>query len=152
MSIRQYLEEIYLKNQQILKQQINKGDFKRGGEASSKLKDLLRKLGVESAIIRRITIVTYELEMNMIIHSEGGEIKVFVSPEEIKVFAEDNGPGIEDLDRAFQPGFSTASDEVREMGFGAGMGLNNVENYSDELEVNSVPGQGTRIEATVYIK
>lgn len=137
--------------QEILAKQIEKGDFQAGGEASSKLKDLLRKLGVDSSIIRKITIVTYELEMNIIIHSLGGEIRALVSDKEVKVIAKDTGPGIENLKRAFEPGFSTASDKVREMGFGAGMGLNNVEHYSDSLEVDSNLEKGTTIQATVAL-
>jgi len=135
----------------ILKKNIVRGDFKSGGEASSKLKDLLRKLGVKSNIARKITIVTYELEMNIIIHSDGGEIRAAVTPEFVKVVAEDKGPGIKDLEKAFQPGYSTASDQVRELGFGAGMGLNNIEHYSDDLSVNTDEGIGTKITATVNL-
>ncbi|MFP4016838.1 MAG: ATP-binding protein [Halanaerobiales bacterium] len=141
-----------MKEQKILEKSIERGDFKSGGEVSSKLKDLLRKLGVRSDIARKITIVTYELEMNIIIHSEGGEIRAIVTPESLKVIAEDRGPGIRDIEKAFQPGYSTASDEVREMGFGAGMGLNNVEHYSDDVDVHSESGKGTRIAAEVYFK
>ncbi|MFW6022682.1 MAG: ATP-binding protein [Halanaerobiaceae bacterium] len=140
-----------MSGQMILNKSIERGDFKTGGEASSKLKDLLRKLGVESSIVRRITIVTYELEMNIIIHSKGGEIRAEVTPELIKVVAADKGPGIKDIERAFQPGYSTASDEIREMGFGAGMGLNNVQHYSDDLDVKSELGMGTMITACVSL-
>jgi len=135
----------------ILKRRIEKGDFNRGGETSSKLKGLLRKLGVEAIINRRITIVTYELEMNIIIHSNGGEISVLVTPDKVKVMAEDRGPGIEDIERALQPGYSTADDEIRNMGFGAGMGLNNIEHYSDDLEIETEMGKGTRITAVVNL-
>jgi len=135
----------------ILQKTIDRGDFKSGGEASSKLKDLLRKLGVKSAIARRITIVTYELEMNIIIHSDGGEIRVVVTPEFVRVIAEDIGPGIKDVERAFEPGYSTASDEIRELGFGAGMGLNNIEHFSDDLDVDTKSGDGTKISATVNL-
>lgn len=135
----------------ILQNKIEKGDFARGGETSSNLKELLRKLGVQSDRNRRVTIVTYELEMNIIIHSYGGEIKVYISSEKIRVVATDSGPGIEDLEKAFQPGFSTADDEVRDMGFGAGMGLNNIKHYSDDLEIETGPGQETKIIATVYL-
>lgn len=134
----------------ILKKQIKKGDFKTGGEASSQLKDLLRKLGISSGIIRKIAVVTYELEMNIIIHSNGGEIRAVVNPEGVKLFAEDIGPGIGDLDKAFQPGFSTASDKIREMGFGAGMGLSNIKSYSDKLDVKTIIGEGTLIESQIH--
>lgn len=140
-----------MKEQMILKRRIEKGDFNRGGETSSKLKGLLRKLGVEAIINRRITIVTYELEMNIIIHSNGGEISVLVTPDKVKVMAEDRGPGIEDIERALQPGYSTADDEIRNMGFGAGMGLNNIEHYSDDLEIETEMGKGTRITAVVNL-
>lgn len=140
-----------MKEQMILKRRIEKGDFNRGGETSSKLKGLLRKLGVEAIINRRITIVTYELEMNIIIHSNGGEISVLVTPDKVKVMSEDRGPGIEDIERALQPGYSTADDEIRNMGFGAGMGLNNIEHYSDDLEIETEMGKGTRITAVVNL-
>ncbi|AZO93402.1 anti-sigma regulatory factor [Iocasia frigidifontis] len=136
----------------ILEKEIDKGDFSRGGEASSELKALLRKLGINNTIIRRAAIVTYELEMNIIIHSEGGNIKAAVSSDEIFIYIDDEGPGIEDLEKAFQPGYSTASDEVREMGFGAGMGLVNVKNYSDQLEIDTAPGEGTSIKVVIAIK
>lgn len=136
----------------ILEKAIDKGDFSRGGEASSELKSLLRKLGIDNTVIRRAAIVTYELEMNIIIHSDGGSIGVAVSSNEIIIYIDDKGPGIEDLERAFQPGYSTASDEVREMGFGAGMGLVNVKNYSDELEIDTCPGEGTSIKVVISIK
>lgn len=129
----------------ILNEEIEKGDFKRGGEASSNLKNILRKLGVKPAIIRKIAIVAYELEMNIIIHSEGGRIKAAVSQGGITLYASDRGPGIDDVDLAFKPGFSTASQEIREMGFGAGMGLTNVKNSADRLFVDSGPGRGTDI-------
>jgi serine/threonine-protein kinase RsbT len=140
-----------LEGQLILDRKIAQGDFNSGGEVSSALKDLLRKLGISSDIIRRVSIVTYELEMNTIIHSYGGEIRVLVRPDLISVTAQDSGPGIEDLERAFQPGFSTASDDVREMGFGAGMGLNNIEHYSDQLEVDTEVGKGTKIAAAISL-
>lgn len=140
-----------MKEQLILKSRIEKGDFNRGGETSSKLKELLRKLGLKANINRRITIVTYELEMNIIIHSNGGEIRVLVTSDAVKVIAEDVGPGIEDVERAFQPGYSTADDEIRDLGFGAGMGLNNIKHYSDDLEVVTEMGKGTRITAVVNL-
>lgn len=137
--------------QLILQAKIAKGDFMRGGEASSNLKEILRKLGIRSDISRRITIVMYELEMNIVIHSLGGEVAVYISSDQVKVVATDAGPGIEDVEKAFQPGYSTADDAVREMGFGAGMGLNNVKHFSDELEVETGKGQGTSITAVVYL-
>ncbi|MDI3547470.1 MAG: serine/threonine-protein kinase RsbT [Halanaerobiales bacterium] len=140
-----------MKEQLILEKAIEKGDFNSGGEVSSKLKELLRKLGVRSEVIRKAAIVTYELEMNVIIHSEGGGIRVTIAPEGIILYVEDTGPGIPDLKKAFQPGYSTASDEVREMGFGAGMGLNNVKRYSDNLDIKTGPGEATRIRAVINL-
>lgn len=141
-----------MQEQVILRSAIEKGDFARGGEASSNLKEILRKLGVRSDINRRTTIVTYEMEMNIIIHSLGGEITVYIASDHIKVVAEDKGPGIEDLQLAFQPGYSTADDRVREMGFGAGMGLNNIQYYSDDLHVETGKGQSTKFTAIIYLE
>lgn len=140
-----------MREQVILQAHIAQGDFFKAGEASSNLKDILRKLGVPSDVNRRTTIVMYELEMNIVIHSFGGQITVSISSDRIKVAASDGGPGIEDVEQAFQPGFSTADDHVRCLGFGAGMGLNNVQYYSDELEVETGKGQGTTITASIYL-
>ncbi|MGM0501618.1 MAG: ATP-binding protein [Bacillota bacterium] len=137
---------------EILNAEVEAGDFSSGGETSSKLKDLLRKLGISSKIIRKIAIVTYELEMNIIIHSEGGKLKAEISPEEIDIIASDCGPGIEDVEQAFEPGYSTASESVREMGFGAGMGLYNIKNYADDIEVESELGAGTTIVVSIHLK
>ncbi|NLL43052.1 MAG: anti-sigma regulatory factor [Firmicutes bacterium] len=138
-----------MQEQTLLQSKIEQGDFTRGGEVSSSLKDVLRKLGIKSETSRRVTIVTYELEMNIIIHSLGGEIEVLISSEQIKVVATDRGPGIPDVEKAFQPGFSTADDFVRGMGFGAGMGLNNIKHYSDQLTVET--GQGKKSKFTAII-
>jgi len=140
-----------LKRKKIIDRQIERRDFASGGEVSSKLKKLLRKLGVNNKDIRRTSIITYELEMNLIIHSEGGRLKAFVTPKSITIFSEDKGPGIENVDKAFKPGYSTASDEIREMGFGAGMGLNNVKRFSDDLEVESEIGEYTKLKATINL-
>ncbi|GAB6138865.1 ATP-binding protein [Halanaerobaculum tunisiense] len=135
--------------QTILEADIPAGDFSCGGEASSNLKEILRKLGVTANEIRQVAITTYELEMNIIIHSVGGKIKGLVSPQEVRVIATDDGPGIADVEQAFQPGFSTASNSVREMGFGAGMGLSNINRYSDRLEVDTEIDVGTTIIAAI---
>jgi len=140
-----------LKKKKIIEREIERRDFASGGEVSSKLKKLLRKLGVNNQDIRRTSIITYELEMNLIIHSEGGLLKAFVTPKKITIISEDQGPGIEDIDRAFEPGYSTASDEIREMGFGAGMGLNNVKRFSDDLTVESEVGKFTKLKAVINI-
>lgn len=139
-------------NKEIINAGIEAGDFSSGGEISSKLKDLLRKLGIPSEIIRKIAIVTYELEMNIIIHSEGGNLKVEINSDRISIVAKDEGPGIEDVEKAFKPGYSTASESVREMGFGAGMGLSNIKKNTSGLEVESEVGVGTTIKALIDLK
>ena len=139
-------------SKEIINSEVEAGDFSSGGEISSKLKDLLRKLGISSKIIRKIAIITYELEMNIIIHSEGGSLAAEVNPAQIDIIARDQGPGIDDIDQAFKPGYSTASESVREMGFGAGMGLCNIKNYADDLEVESELGVGTTIKASIDLK
>jgi anti-sigma regulatory factor (Ser/Thr protein kinase) len=145
------VEENILQEKNIIERDIDKRDFKRGGEVSSKLKSLLRKLGVDSAIIRKVSIISYELEMNIIIHSEGGRISASITSAAINVSAKDKGPGIEDLNKALQPGFSTATDEIRELGFGAGMGLNNVKNYSDQMEVETDLDKGTEVRVKINL-
>ena len=140
-----------MKRKKIIDSEIERRDFASGGEVSSKLKKLLRKLGVNNQDIRRTSIITYELEMNLIIHSKGGRLKAFVTPKSITILSEDKGPGIKNVDKAFEPGYSTATDEIREMGFGAGMGLNNVKRFSDNLEVESKVGEYTKLKATINL-
>ena len=131
----------------LLRYRVRPKDFIHGGEASSKLKRALERLGAKPQIVRRAGIATYEAETNLIIHAtDGGEIIAEIRPERIKVSAIDNGPGIEDVERAMQPGFSTAPDWIREMGFGAGMGLNNIEVCADDMNLESKVGRGTRLE------
>ena len=140
-----------MQKQRILKKEIESFDFQSGGEASSDLKNILRKLGVSSKIVRKTAIITYELEMNVIIHSLGGEITVFVSKDELEIRVDDCGPGIEDLDKAFTAGYSTASEEIREMGFGAGMGLVNVKRYADQINVESSKENGTHVNVRIEL-
>jgi anti-sigma regulatory factor (Ser/Thr protein kinase) len=140
-----------LQKQQILNKEIESFDFQSGGEASSNLKSVLRKLGVSSKIVRKTAIITYELEMNVVIHSLGGEITAFISEDELEIRVDDEGPGIEDLDKAFTAGFSTASDEIREMGFGAGMGLVNVKRYADQIDVKSSSENGTHVKVIIKL-
>ncbi|WP_089862465.1 ATP-binding protein [Halanaerobium salsuginis] len=131
--------------------EIESFDFQSGGEASSNLKNILRKLGVNSDLVRKTSIVTYELEMNVVIHSLGGEITALISEEELEIRVDDVGPGIEDLDKAFTPGYSTASNEIREMGFGAGMGLVNVKRYADKLTIESSKENGTHVKVLIKL-
>lgn len=121
------------------------GDFDRAGEASSKIKKILQQIGVPSDIVRRIAIGTYEGEMNIIIHSQGGDAHFELSPEYTIVRLNDNGPGIADVKLALQEGYSTAPEYVRELGFGAGMGLPNMMRCSDEFDISSEIGVGTKI-------
>lgn len=121
------------------------GDFDRAGEASSKIKKILQQIGVPSDIVRRIAIGTYEGEMNIIIHSQGGDAHFELSPEYTIVRLNDNGPGISDVKLALQEGYSTAPEYVRELGFGAGMGLPNMMRCSDEFDISSESGVGTKI-------
>jgi anti-sigma regulatory factor (Ser/Thr protein kinase) len=132
--------------------EIEKDDFVRAGEASSNIKKILRQLGIDSGVIRKISIATYEAEMNVVIHSLGGQIILEVTQDYIKVVASDRGPGIADLELAMKEGYSTATDKVREMGFGAGMGLPNMKRCSDRLCVNSTMGKGTEIVIEVDLK
>ena len=126
-------------------------DFDRAGEASGNLKTTLSRLGFDPGIIRRVVIATYEAEMNIVIYAYGGEIVAEVRPDRIRIEVLDNGPGIPDIDLAMQPGYSTAPEWVREMGFGAGMGLPNIESCSDQMKLESTVGVGTRLEITIYV-
>lgn len=126
------------------------GDFDRAGEASSKLKRTLSRLGIHPQAIRRVAVATYEAEMNLVLWTEGGEIVAEVQPDQIKIEAQDKGPGIEDVEQAMQPGFSTAPEWVREMGFGAGMGLANIRACADQMELESTVGVGTHLEIIIY--
>ena len=126
-------------------------DFSRAGEASAKVKKLLKSLGMPPEIIRRVAIAIYEGEINMVIHAEGGEITVSVNDEEIRMVLKDQGPGIEDVEKALQPGYSTASEHARNMGFGAGMGLPNMKKYTDDIQIETEKGVGTTVTMTVKL-
>lgn len=127
-------------------------DFSVAGENSSKVKKTLKTLGFNPEIIRKVAIAMYEAEINMVIHANGGYIEGEISPEKIVVRLCDNGPGIPDIDKAMKEGFSTADHRVRELGFGAGMGLPNIKKYSDELNITTTVGKGTTLEIVVYVK
>lgn len=134
-----------------LRYQIQGANFQKAGEASSRLKRSLKRLGIPPDAARRITIACYEAEMNIVIFTEGGELIAAVEPGRVTVTAVDHGPGIPDIERAMQPGFSTAPDWVRELGFGAGMGLPNIKTCSNELQIHSTVGEGTTLEFTVLL-
>ncbi len=125
------------------------GDFTRAGEASSSLKGSLKKMDVDPDIIRRVSIAMYEGEINMVIHASGGKIDVTISPDEIEMILTDDGPGIEDIELAMQAGYSTAPDNIRSLGFGAGMGLPNMKKYTDEMIIESQVGAGTTVRMKV---
>ncbi|MFH1012080.1 MAG: CBS domain-containing protein [bacterium] len=126
-------------------------DFSRAGRTSSGLKKTLRRLGIPPKIIRRVAIATYEAEMNIVVFTDGGEIIARVTPQEIRVEAVDSGPGIADINKAMEPGFSTAPDWVRNLGFGAGMGLTNIQQCADVMNLESTIGRGTRLEIAVHL-
>ena len=126
-------------------------DFTRAGEASSSVKKKLKQLGYDPDATRRVAIAMYEGEINMVIHAGGGEIDVDVSPAQVDVVMADQGPGIADVEKAMQEGYSTAGQTARELGFGAGMGLPNMKKYTDEMKVESTAGVGTTVTMTVFI-
>jgi len=126
-------------------------DFGHAGEASSGLKRTLGRLGIHPSIIRRVAVATYEAEINIVVYSDGGEIVAEVRPDRIKIEALDKGHGIPDIDQAMQPGWSTAPDWVREMGFGAGMGLPNIKSCADVMKLESTVGVGTHLTIIIYL-
>jgi len=126
-------------------------DFNKAGESASRIKTTLKRLGFAPQIVRRVAIATYEAEMNLIIYTEGGEIRVRVEPHKILVRVEDSGPGIPDIEKALQPGYSTAPEWVRELGFGAGMGLQNIRKCASKMGLRSTVGKGTWLRINVTI-
>lgn len=120
-------------------------DFTSAGKASVQVKKLLRQLDFDADTIRRVSVAMYEGEINMVIHADGGEADVLVWDDQIKVILADKGPGIPDIELAMQEGYSTAKDNIRALGFGAGMGLPNMKRYSDEMQIDTVLGQGTTV-------
>lgn len=125
------------------------GDFSNAGKASSEIKKTLKQLNIDNQKIKKIVVAVYEAEVNAIAHAYGGTIYVDLDQEKISVVIKDIGPGIPDVDKAMQKGFSTASPKVREMGFGAGMGLPNIKNNVDELDIKTEVGIGTEIRMVV---
>ena len=121
------------------------GDLIEAGEASSKMKMTLKKLGLPPDVIRRASICMYEGEINMVIHADGGQAEVEVDMDEITIRMVDHGPGIPDVDKAMEEGYSTAGDTARDLGFGAGMGLPNMQRYSDEMGIDTRVGEGTTV-------
>jgi anti-sigma regulatory factor (Ser/Thr protein kinase) len=125
------------------------GDFTRAGEISSKVRQILQEAGIPPKVIRRAAISTYEAEMNVVCYARRGTLTLSVTPDLLRIKVADEGKGIEDLELAMKEGYSTASEEIREMGFGAGMGLPNIKKNSDEFHISSVVGQGTVLEIAI---
>lgn len=121
-------------------------DFSRAGNVSTQIKELLQEIGITSTIIRRVAIAIYEAEMNVVMYANKAEVFLTISPEKIHIIIHDEGQGITDIEQAMREGFSTATHEMREMGFGAGMGLPNIKRNADEFNLSSVPGKGTIVD------
>ena len=129
---------------------IEGGNFSKAGQASSEVKKILKQLNIDAMLIKRIVVALYEAEVNVVAHAYEGVMKVAVNPEYIEVIISDKGPGIPDISLAMQEGYSTASPKVREMGFGAGMGLPNMKKNCDKLEIESNVKEGTKVTMTTY--
>ena len=127
-------------------------DFTRAGAASGDVKRNLKSLGISPSVIRNVSIAMYEGEINMVIHAGGGEIDVEITESEIIMTLADKGPGIENIELAMREGYSTAPDNIRSLGFGAGMGLPNIKKYTDEFDIDTVVGEGTTLNLKVYIQ
>ena len=124
---------------------VKTGDYTRAGEASADIKRKLKQLGVGAQVMRRVAVASYEVELNLVIHSLGGELSLTVFPDSERLVSADVGPGIPDLEMAMREGYSTANEEARSLGFGAGMGLPNMKRNADDFEIESEVGKGTRI-------
>ncbi len=131
--------------------EITGGDFGKAGSISTKIKEILQEIGINSTIIRRTAIATYEAEMNVVMYAKKADLTLHLTPAEISIRVYDEGPGIENIEMAMQEGFSTATDEMREMGFGAGLGLPNIKKNADRFEISSTPGKGTALDITIYL-
>ncbi len=128
--------------------EITGGDFSNAGKTSTSIKEILQEIGIDSSIIIRASIASYEAEMNVVMYAHRAVLTLNITPEKLHLKLEDEGPGIENLDMAMQEGFSTATDEMREMGFGAGMGLPNIKKNSATFKISSIPGKGTSLDIT----
>jgi serine/threonine-protein kinase RsbT len=134
-----------------LKYEIEGGNFNRAGNASSQVKKVLKQLNIDQRLIKKIVVALYEAEVNIVAHAFEGWMEIEISPEKIDMILQDKGPGIPDIGKAMTEGFSTASQKVREMGFGAGMGLPNIKRNTDLLEINTTVGVGTTLKMTKYL-
>lgn len=131
---------------------VRAGEFQTAGDASASIKRKLKQIGIDSTVLRRIAVASYEAELNLIIHSHGGQLMLEMTPDMIVLTSADVGPGIADISKAMQEGFSTASEEARDLGFGAGMGLPNMKRNADEFSIESEVGKGTRIQMGFKLK
>lgn len=131
--------------------EVSGDDFSRAGTASQDIKKRLQQLGIPVPIVKRTAIAMFEAEINMVIHAHGGEAHVTIDNDKITIVMEDHGPGIPDIDKAMQPGFSTAPDSARDLGFGAGMGLPNMKRNSDFMHIDSTVGKGTKVTMEINI-
>ncbi len=138
-------------NPLVLTYEVPGDDLARAGEASSAIKRILKDLGFSTTVIRRVAITTYEAEINMFIHAGGGNVTASITPREIRLVFADKGPGIPDVALAMQAGWSTAPANIRNLGFGAGMGLPNIKEYSDELTIETEVGVGTTLTAVIFV-
>ena len=129
---------------------IEGNNFMVAGTASNNIKNTLKMLGIQSDVCRRAAVIAYEAEINLVIHANGGILKAVISEDRLEITAEDEGPGIPDIDQAMTEGYTTASNQAREMGFGAGMGLPNIKRNSDFFEIESTPGVCTILRSTVF--
>ncbi len=144
-------EDIEADGTTLLFQYVVKGqDYKQAGASSTRLKRTLKRLGLQPDVVRRVAIASYEAEMNQVIFTDGGNIRARVQPSRVFLEAEDAGPGIADIEKALEPGYSTAPDSVRELGFGAGMGLVNIKKSGDSFDIQSEPGKGTHVSVSFF--
>ena len=127
-------------------------DFAKAGSVSIEIKEILREIGIDPAIVRRAAIAAYEAEMNVVMYAESGKVVLRLNPKVIRITLEDKGPGIRDIEMAMQEGYSTATDQMREMGFGAGMGLPNIKRNADLFELKSKVGKGTSYNIVIHLK
>ena len=128
---------------------IEGNNFMVAGTASNNIKNTLKMLGIQSDVCRRAAVIAYEAEINLVIHADGGTLKAVISEDRLEITAKDEGPGIPDIEQAMTEGYTTASNQAREMGFGAGMGLPNMARCADRFAIESKAGQGTRLSITI---
>jgi anti-sigma regulatory factor (Ser/Thr protein kinase) len=133
-----------------LRYEIEGGNFNRAGHASSEVKKVLKQLNIDQRLIKKIVVALYEAEVNIVAHATKGTMEIYISPDKVDMILQDVGPGIPDVEEAMKEGFSTASQKVREMGFGAGMGLSNIKRNTDALTIDTEVGKGTTLKMTKY--